>query len=527
MRTLSILSFFAGTLCAPSLAAQPDLAVTFINAAPNPVVPGSFVDLWATIRNVGPFGTANFWDDRVVVRSSSGAVLNSFSMRLTFGPIFSNGEYGPGLFGSGPLSVHIPPSASGSVTVTYEANHTRSPGWAVPETNYANNSASVTLTIARPDLEVQSVATQPSGSVRPGSAIDVRATVRNVGHWGTDQTWRDRVLYKTSPNGAVRPLADFPLHFPNFILPGQSYGSGPNADFGLQPVRVVLPGSLPNGPLWIGYEANSSHPSGWPIPEANLGNNIAWTQLTVCGRPDFTISGMSVPDYVAPQSSVSLSAAVDNLGCSEGNAAIAVRFDVLDRNGALLASATSPTQTVAAGASRAFAATVVMPFVNPQIGSVRAVADAMSAVAETDEGNNERTASATIAEPPAFSPFGSGCAPSGGVVPTLTALTSPLRGADLDIEVGNALPVSTAYLLVGPAVPTPPVSLAIIGFPNCSVLVAPFASPGMLVDGAGTATFRFPLANEPGLLGLTLHLQAAVTSLANLALTEGALVRIG
>lgn len=106
-------------------------------------------------------------------------------------------------------------------------------------------------------------------------------------------------------------------------------------------------------------------------------------------------------------------------------------------------------------------------------------------------------------------PIGPGCAGTAGI-PTLTARNRPTIGGRFDIDF-SSLPASPTTLTVGLiGVPSPPIPLAAIGMPGCTLRLGIHAS-ATLGATPNRATWSITIPDLGDLLGFTFDLQAAVT----------------
>ena len=113
--------------------------------------------------------------------------------------------------------------------------------------------------------------------------------------------------------------------------------------------------------------------------------------------------------------------------------------------------------------------------------------------------------------------FGNGCAGSAGV-PTLTALTQPLVGTTLQVEV-DGMPADLGAMITGFSNQmtlggTPlPANLGPAGFPGCELLVDPITTE-TLFGTSGTAVWALSIPSATSLVGLRFYNQAAVIDIA-------------
>lgn len=123
---------------------------------------------------------------------------------------------------------------------------------------------------------------------------------------------------------------------------------------------------------------------------------------------------------------------------------------------------------------------------------------------------------------------GSGCAGTLGV-PTNISTTQPVLGGQATIVVDN-LPFDIAVMALGTVRNAPPVDLAIIGMPGCS-LHHNAVVLNTLIGAANSATLNFPVPNNGVLIGMQIYTQAASLDLGvnalGFALSDAAVMLVG
>jgi hypothetical protein len=115
--------------------------------------------------------------------------------------------------------------------------------------------------------------------------------------------------------------------------------------------------------------------------------------------------------------------------------------------------------------------------------------------------------------------YGAGCTGSGGHVPLIGSVADATVGQTYGIELHAAPPGTLAICALGDsntqlgAIPLP-FDLAAIGAPGCSLLANLVFTTSLSTagtgSGGGTATFRFPIPNDPTLRALVLYFQVFV-----------------
>ncbi|MFT4512745.1 MAG: PKD repeat protein [Planctomycetota bacterium] len=124
--------------------------------------------------------------------------------------------------------------------------------------------------------------------------------------------------------------------------------------------------------------------------------------------------------------------------------------------------------------------------------------------------------------------IGSGCAGTLGV-PTNVANAQPVLGGTAQFAVDN-LPLGIGIMALGTARSVPPIDLAIVGMPGCPLHHNAAVLLTML--GAGTsATFDFPIPNNPMFIGTQIFTQAASLDVGlntlGFALSDAAVMLVG
>jgi hypothetical protein len=161
---------------------------------------------------------------------------------------------------------------------------------------------------------------------------------------------------------------------------------------------------------------------------------------------------------------------------------------------------------------------VATPGAPPAPGPIAYDAERNVAVALAFNGTELETweYAATTSFPASVTPFGAGCAGSGGV-PSMDAAGPPVLNQLYSVSVTNLppSPIAAVFGLIGVSNTTwaglpLPFELVAIGMPGCSFLVSvDFVVP--LPISAGSATWNLQIPDEPMLLGGTFYQQALVS----------------
>jgi hypothetical protein len=190
------------TFAVPITVTAPDLKIA--NAtAPASAVEGSTVNVSWQVQNNGTVPALGTWSDAVYL--SSTPTLNPFginSSRLIDTFIESaNSPLQPGKSYTDSQSISIPSWALGSQYLIIETNVPQGYGSSSAhpqgETNYANDTFVVPITLTAPDLKIVS-ATAPATAVENGT-ISVSWKVQNVGAVAAPATWSDAVYLSPTP----------------------------------------------------------------------------------------------------------------------------------------------------------------------------------------------------------------------------------------------------------------------------------------------------------------------------------------
>jgi choice-of-anchor B domain-containing protein len=238
---------------------------------------------------------------------------------------------------------------------------------------------------AGPDLVVSALTVPPVAS--PGLAVSVAVTTQNAGgSAASDSTTR---LY-FSPD-AVWDAGDVEIG---------AHPSGPLVAGASSPgtVEVTLPPSATAGTSHVIARANAGGTAG----EADETNNTRSAAITI-RVADLIVSALSAPAAAVPGTSIAVTDGIRNVSGAVAAAPSTTRIylsakTTLDDTAVLLGE--RPVSALAPGTTSAATTTVTIPASTPA-GQyhVIALADAVHAVAESNEGNNARRSAIAVGHP--------------------------------------------------------------------------------------------------------------------------------
>jgi hypothetical protein len=357
-----------------------DLIVTFISDPPAVAAPGAVFTVNDITRNDGP---------GVAAESRNGYFLSATGARGDIRLVNRRylPELSPGEESSGDRSVKIPVStAAGAYWLIACADTDRQ----VVESDDTNNclTANSKITVAYPDLRQTDVSTA-AAFASPGGKIVVSDTVDNP---STLTIVASTTRYYLSPD-TVKNAGDV-------LLTGKRGIPELSPDeVSVANATLTLPLSIPNGMYHVFACADDL----LKIKEVNETNNCAASSTTVLvGWADLVTSDVSNPPATAPRGGrFTLSDTVRNDGTIPTAATYSRYYLSSDGvKGAEDVLLTGPrlVPTLEPGASSSGSRRVTVPLSTP-VGTYRvlACADDTSKVAESDNVNNCRTSSTTIA----------------------------------------------------------------------------------------------------------------------------------
>jgi subtilase family serine protease/V8-like Glu-specific endopeptidase len=348
--------------------AAPDLQMSALDA-PATAHPGDAVNVSNTVWNAGGASAGSF---RVGLYLSADSVCTTADTFLAFRTVASLAANATSVAST---PVTIPPSTPlGSRYMCAIADYLG----AVVEKIETNNTRSDLMNIVGlPDLQM--TALTPPGSANPSQTVNVSNTVQNSGQVAASNV---RVgLYLSSDT--VCTTGD--TFLASRVVASLGVGGSSTAA-----TPVTIPGNTPLGTRYVCAIADDLA----AITESNETNNTRFATIQILSLPDLTVSALSAPSPVSPGAPINVTNTVMNGGqTASGNFRVGIyqsADNVCSTTDTLLASR---TLSLGAGASSTAATPVVIPaasVLGPQF--LCAIADDLSAVTESNEGNNTRSA---------------------------------------------------------------------------------------------------------------------------------------
>ena len=187
------------TFAVPITVTAPDLTITTATAPTSGIANQSINVSW-TVKNIGSVAAPGDWYDAVYIGSSP--TFNADND--TFVTDFSESKQSPLAAGSSYTdaeSITLPATIpTGSEYLIFVTNYYAVEGYyyeAQGETDYANNTFSVPITLSAPDLTITTATAPTSATV--GSTISVSWTVQDIGSVAAPGDWYDAVYLGSSP----------------------------------------------------------------------------------------------------------------------------------------------------------------------------------------------------------------------------------------------------------------------------------------------------------------------------------------
>ena len=334
----------------------PDLTVGTITV-PASVVRGEALNVDAVIQNAGSADAAATDVRLRVLNAATGAEVASATIAQ---PAIAAGA-------SANVATSFTSAMSWPAFVTIEV--ATDFGASVAESDESNNagvSTQVAITIA--DLTVANVNVPPS--VAKGSALDVEATINNIGSAAAGATdVRFRVLDATTyAELAATTMAQAAVAAGASLTVATSF-------------MTAFP-----WPASVIVEVTTD--AGASINEADEANNIATSAAVTLTIADLAVGAIAVPPSVPKGGTLNVSATIQNVGTADA-AATNVRFRVIAAGTSeQLASSAVAQAAIAAGGSLTVAASFSAEQSWPASVQVEVTTDLDAAVAEADEANN-------------------------------------------------------------------------------------------------------------------------------------------
>jgi hypothetical protein len=365
--------------------AFPDLVMTAITPNAGTANGGSTLSVTDTVNNQGEGSTSVSF--RVAYHLSTDSIYgNGDDVAITTFRIVST--LAGGALSTATTNLAIPATISEGV---YHVCAFADGLNAVVEPNENSNTlcSTSTVTVPPPDL-VMTVVSTTATAVAPGKTFPVSNTVKNQGgskagaftiafHLSSNTTYGDGDDITLTPTRSVTTLAA---------------GASSAAT-----TTVTVPASTPLGV----YHVCAMADSGSTVAESNEGNNSTCTGTTIqVTLPDLVMTAVTPnAGTVNRGSKLSVSNTVQNIGLvSSAGSRIAFRLSVNTTYGDgddVAISTYRSAGALAAGASSAATSSLSISSSTP-VGTyyVCAMADSLSAVAETNEGNNTLCSGATV-----------------------------------------------------------------------------------------------------------------------------------
>ncbi len=325
-----------------------DLTVTSLSSNASSYNAGDTITVTATVKNQGLRSAGGFYVSLTSADLSTQS-RNVSSLGAGSSTTVSFTYTAPSLSSTRDISVTATADSTGAVAESNESNNTRSTSFRV---------------VALPDLIVFALSANQT-EYQAGDAIMVTATIRNQGQSGTGGFY----VSLTSPDLATQ----------NKYVSSLAAGSSTTVSF-----SYTAPSFASTKTVTVTATADSTG----AVAESNEGNNTRSTSFTVLALPDLTVTALSGDKslYEAGDT-VTVSATVKNIGPTSA-AATTVRLTVPN-----IGTFSTSLSALSAGASRTVTFTFTAPTsLSPQSITVTAYADPDNRIAESNEGNNSRTA---------------------------------------------------------------------------------------------------------------------------------------
>ena len=262
-----------------------------------------------TVQNIGSIAAPDTWSDAVFVGNSPAFDQS----KDTFISSFDQSSQSPLLAGASytenesvTLPVTAPTGADYVIFVTnYEA--VEQDGSGQGETNYANDTFAVPITVSAPDLTITS-AQAPSSTIS-GAATSVSWTVKNAGSAGAPGNWNDAVYIGSTPSFSATTdtfVASFRESSQSPLSSGATYTDSES---------ITLPAKAGTGSEYLFFVTNydAVQQDGSGQGETNYANNTYSVPITV-SAPDLTVTTASAPASAIVGAATSVSWTVKDIG---------------------------------------------------------------------------------------------------------------------------------------------------------------------------------------------------------------------
>jgi RHS repeat-associated protein len=306
-------SYANNTYVAPITLSAPDLELVTATA-PSSAIEGASIGVSWTVKNVGSVEAPGDWYDEVYVGSSPTFDADTD----TYVAGFDESDQSPLVAGASYTdteSIAIPPSATGDQYLIFVANDNAVEGYdddndAQGETNYANNTYALPITLSAPDLTITAASAPSSGGV--GQSLSVSWTVQNIGGVAAPGDWYDAVFLGSSPNFD----AEDDTLLDSFSEPEQSRLAA--ASSYVDSESVSLPEDAAIGDEYLIFVTNYDAVEGgyyeeFGQGETNYTNNTYALPITI-QAPDLTVTAASAPSSFIEGQSINVSWTVQNIG---------------------------------------------------------------------------------------------------------------------------------------------------------------------------------------------------------------------
>jgi hypothetical protein len=375
-----------------------DLEVTAA-AAPESVRLSDSFDVSWTVTNQGSEDVWEYWQDMIFYSADS--VLDPGDVRLGYGGGGGEGLRGGETYDSN-ATVSLPGGLpAGPAYLLIVTDGTRR----IPETDEANNTFDLPITVTLPDVDLQvtGAAAPPSGLL--GGAVSVSWTVKNFGAEEAVADWYDSIY--VSSDATFDPgdvLAGY------VWIEGQTPLAG-GASYTIDNMSVSIPNGAPTGAVYLlfvadrGYYADIQNYQG----ETDETNNVVARPITLTPPDvDLVITSTTAPATVL----VGQYLTVSWTGTNQGGAATQQSYwydsvyysedAVLDKRDVLLAYGSVSRAVLPGGTYAVSDIPIQIPATTPTgTHYLLFVADGYNYQAETDEANNVLAVPVAVEQPAA------------------------------------------------------------------------------------------------------------------------------